>query len=295
MNAELREKIDYVRNEYQDIHWLDYSLQPVFYGTNKRKGRGTNKAAIVATDPVTQKETLCGIVNKDYFQIMYPEIVVFETMNQLTTVGFDKPSLVGNISGPYFRFSFEFESVREPVKVGDYVSPSLVARGANTGLNSVKLIPGAKQLVCSNGLVSPVASSLYSVIHQVNHIHGSLQVKIDEVSKFLHDKFYEQIHIWKRLSSIPIDFEKVLSIFANPKFPIHGSPTAGALKQVLNLVMPQTECSLAKLLDNNTATAWDLHNAVTQYLTHGIESLRSKNEFDIRAEEVLEAEFKTLD
>ena len=84
------------------------------------------------------------------------------------------------------------------------------------------------------------------------------------------------------------------SVFDNPGFPFGGSDRRGAMKKIMSLEMIQKQTSLTALVKKEAATAWDLHNAITQYNTHNITSLQSRNVFDIKIADTFNVEFAEI-
>ncbi len=284
--------IQSIREQFPQYGWYDLELRELSYDSTTEK-MSIPRSAIIGVFPQTQNEYFFGIVNPKTYTLIQPEVVLYTALQRFKD-NFGEVSVNVKLQGPRYNIELDFPSMEGvPVQVGDLVTPRFSFRGASTGGRAISLIPGATQLVCSNGLIVPYDMGLVRVVH-TGHSDLTLTLQMDQINAFMSDHFAEYAKRWAVWSETPITMVQIDDVWQRADWPFCGTQEKGGMKYILDLPLITVRTdrpTLRALLDSDSATVWHFHNAVTQYVTHKITSARSQMYKDVRTASVFNDAF----
>jgi len=206
----------------------------------------------------------------DQYGLRLHETVIYKIMEVCTelvpTLGDPKYSLVLTLGGARMKFEVTFPSIQHEIKSGDIVYPRLYT------LNSYDLgwklthRSGVFREICSNGAV---IGEIWSTFRK-RHVAGlDIGLLIDDI-KASADKFQLDTIEWKRWTERKVpaeDYEKLWQAFVDGK--VFNKTEKDKVE-----ILPEraTNKSITEFLRADDLTLWDLHNVVSQFITHEITS-----------------------
>jgi len=157
-----------------------------------------------------------------------------------------------------------FPEVKMEVKVGDFVAPELRMYNSYDLQWVFRSEFGARQLVCTNGMVAFKIQNQQTRKHLVSVLN--VERLTDEIGERL-ENFSEQIGLWsswaeRKLSQL--DYGVIAE-----DLPFSG-PEKKKMVEEMNIIGMNT--TVKSLIESNQLTAWDLHSAATQFATHEVRS-----------------------
>lgn len=265
---EIREVQLEIRGQFPDIVWPEPVLEPVFFGRFD-KTVVENRKLVLDANTGAQFDIV-----SDQYELIPHEVA---TRNLLKSIPeeFGEPKLKFNMwaDGARFRLEATFPEVGNfEVKPGDPVEPRVVQMNSLDRSTFYGFEFGAKELVCSNGLVAYRERSST----QRRHVFGAEDVdKLTLSMKAEIENFSEQLGIWQQwnrlqlgtieeaelqLSELPFSENEVEKLLILPLLNNEGKTIRGLIKE-------------------GAATVYDINSAATQYAAHEVNS--DQRQFDL--------------
>ncbi|KKM24411.1 hypothetical protein LCGC14_1605330 [marine sediment metagenome] len=140
----------------------------------------------------------------------------------------------------------------------------------------------AWQKVCSNGMYGMKEMQRISKKHRQNLDTGTL---VKEVSTYM-DRFSEQVGIWDRWAQKKLTENGIGEIFEALEF------SEKRIEEVKMLPMTGRSESMDSLSKKDDLTLWDVNSAITQFITHEIESDLVRIDMGEKTANVLQKSFE---
>lgn len=250
-----------IRDQFPDIPWPEPVLEPVFYGRFD-KTPVYNRKLILDTNTGAQFD----IVSNRY-ELIPHEVATYNLLKSLPEE-FGEPKLQFKMwqEGARFRLEATFPDLEKfEVKPGDPVEPRIAQMNSLDRSTFYGTEFGAKELVCSNGLVAyrPRSES------QRKHIFGAedLGILAENLKKEV-DNFSDQMDIWQQWAQMQIGTVEEVELKLG-KMPFSEKEVSKLLELPL---MNYENASLKGLIDKGEATLWTLNSATTQFAAHEVNS-----------------------
>lgn len=265
---EIREVQLEIRDQFPDIIWPEPILEPVFFGRFD-KTPVDNRKLVLDANTGAQFDIV-----SDQYELIPHEIA---TRNLLKSIPeeFGKPKLQFSMwqDGARFRLEASFPDVGQfEVKPGDPVEPRVVQMNSLDRSTFYGFEFGAKELVCSNGLVAYKQRSST----QRRHVFGAEDVDtLTDSMKSEIENFSEQLGIWQQWNTLRIGTIEELQLDLG-SLPFSEKEVEKLL--VLPLINHQDK-TLTGLIKEGAATLYDLNSAATQYAAHEVHS--DQRQFDL--------------
>lgn len=265
---EIREVQLEIRDKFPDIVFPEPVLEPVFFGRFD-KTVVNNRKLVLDTSTGAQFDIV-----SDQYELIPHEVA---TMNLLKSIPeeFGKPKLEFRMwaDGARFRLEATFPEVGNfEVKPGDPVEPRVVQMNSLDRSTFYGFEFGAKELVCSNGLVAYKERSRT----QRRHVFGAEDIgKMADSMKVEIENFSDQLGIWQQWNELQIGtLEEVHRTLAFLPF---SEAEVDKLK-TLPLINNDSK-TLVALINEGTTTMYDINSAATQYAAHEVNS--DQRQFDL--------------
>ena len=254
-----------VRERFSDLEFPDVTLEPVWYG-RRGKEQIKGRMAVVGRFGDGSEYSYSIASEQDYKVITHEEVLssIMDTANRLVEQYGEyhiKPTLLKD--GARMSVNLEFPKLEGvPIEVGDLVQVRATAKNSYDMFWRYSLGIGATQLKCTNGAVA------FKLMGGMNGKHLQSLDTNTMVQKL--NQSFEQFHIqtdeWRRWTEIAIDEEVSKKLWEALPF---GEKHR---EEILALPMPQTQSSVIELMQRKELTAWRMHSAVTQFLSHNVAS-----------------------
>uniref|UniRef100_A0A6M3KNE2 DUF932 domain-containing protein n=1 Tax=viral metagenome TaxID=1070528 RepID=A0A6M3KNE2_9ZZZZ len=287
-----RSKISSVRERFPGIDWPNVYTRPAAYVDGTKYVTLDGRVAIVAdtiyrkVDVKTQVEervpyTAFYSFASNYYKILPHEIALLKVEESLQEIHneYGKAEVTPKIFQNGGRMTININFPEVDFKVGprkDQLNPSLEVRNSYDMSWEFEIAFKARQKVCTNGLYA------MKRLQRIGRKHRkSLDIPrvVKSISEYM-GKFSEQIGMWNDWSGKVLSQETVSDVFEaldisnKRKEEIMGLKLMGRGVEVLK-ALPQP-------------TMWDLNSAITQFLTHNIESDMVKIDLGQRLTGVME-------
>lgn len=258
---EHEERIEEIRHgiheQFSDIVWPEPVLEPVFHGRLKKKPIMDRFAVIDLNDG-----SFFDIVSDKYHLVTHEEVV----HNLLASVPKEFGATQTDIrifdKGAKIRVDVSFPEMPEHVgeiKEGDKVDARISGYSSYNRSTFHGVITGAKQLVCSNGLVA-----FRSEATKRKHILGSTVTSeqlTSNIVEFL-TNFSETTDLWRTWANRQLEateFQEIMQAlpFSEPE-----------VEKIKELPLMNHDGNFLKGLDK--ITLWDVSSAATQFAKHEV-------------------------
>jgi len=265
---EIREVQIEIREQFPEIVWPEPVLEPVFFGRFD-KTVVENRKLVLDTNTGAQFDIV-----SDQYELIPHEVA---TRNLLKSIPeeFGKPLLKFSLwaDGARFRLEATFPEVGKfEVKPGDPVEPRVVQMNSLDRSTFYGFEFGAKELVCSNGLVAYRERSST----QRRHVFGAEDVdKLTDSMKFEIENFSEQLGIWKQWNELLLETE----MEAEAKLSELPFSEKEVEKLLILPLLNNSDKTLRGLIKEGHATLYDINSAATQYAAHEVNS--DQRQFDL--------------
>jgi hypothetical protein len=246
------------REGIEGLKLLDFPVQsqPVF---DKKGMRLNGFNAIIRPDT----SAVLGMVRSRYELLTHRESVD-PFVDKLTSEGWDVGRVQMERNGSTVCVELTNKEGMKPVQKGDLVGRRLTIRNSYDGMSSVSAELGAIRLVCKNGLVAPDGKVTRM---RFNHISN------------VFEKLEEAGHEYARIFDAMLDsYRGLAETIVSPEI----------AERLLKEVVGQRKLELvtgywmAGTGSDGRPTAWNLYNAVTEYLTHAFEGTVDTRDFKSR-------------
>jgi len=246
-----------IRKQFPAVQWPEPVMEPVFYGRLKKK-------------PVLDRFAMLDINTGNVFDIVsgkYNLVTHEEVVHDLLSsvpaeFGRTETEIKLYDAGAKIRVDVTFPDIPEHVgeiKPGDKVDARVSAYSSYNRSTFHGVLTGAKQLVCSNGLVA-----FRSEEKKRRHINGSTITReqlTEEISVFLTD-FSKTTDLWRtwanrRLEKLELDEVMVALPFSEPE-----------RDRIMELPLMNNNGRMLKQLEH--ITLWDVSSAATQFAKHEV-------------------------
>ncbi len=257
-----------VRSAYPAIDFPEVILEPIFYG-RFNKEIIDNRRLVLDVNTGAQFD----IVSEQYDLI--PHEVAVHNMLKAIPTEFGKPNLQFHLwnNGARFRVEATFPDVDQyEIKPGDPVEPKIIQTNSVDRSTHYGLEFGAKELICSNGLIAHKSR----ITTKRRHVFGAQD--ISELSETLKEEmlqFSDQVDIWKGYLDFKVkSIEEFETIYEELPF-----SEKEVEKLLLLPLINHDNATVSSLIKAGNANMWDALSAGTQFAKHEITSVQ--REFDL--------------
>lgn len=266
-----QETIQEVREMFPTVAFPDVEEQMIAHysrGTDlKNATLMTGKSILIGTFPDDEQKIPheFGIISPQYNVVTHEEAIktTLDTLKDFPEFGEPDFNIKVLSSGARMRYTIDFPEVKSvPITVGDPVGIRLAGKNGYDLLWEYVVSTEAAALVCLNGLIGYEMLEKYSCRHKSTlNLDYSGTVIAGSMTAFS-----EQTEVWKRWASKQLGTTEFKEI-------IEGLPFGSRhTDQILELPIIQKDTTLKALGQKGKATLWDTNLAVTQFLTHEVES-----------------------
>ena len=264
--------IQEIHERYPDTKFPKVFEQPVQLGRSTLKPVFSHKAIV---GNYAGEENVFAFVSKDY------PIVPFETIIYHTEQAVKQ--LAPEFGNPVFHLNFRkngavlhgvvnFPEAKEVLSVrdGDAMVPQLLIESSHNMSKAMRNLLAIFQMVCSNGLV--IMKEKLGASKQKHTLNCNPQKIAQTISERM-VSYSEQIGLWKSYAEKKLEGDTFLKVwkslpFGSEETPLEELKENTDRKAILGLKIAQTKSTVEGLMKDKQLKAWDLHNAVTQYLEH---------------------------
>lgn len=291
-----REKPTYstiIDNKNDPIPFPPVSVEDISYG---RGVKGSPKVTIpthrVLINPTDH--SVYSVVTKDYLMVKHEDLITMaeETIAEFADYGeWDRRIQFGG--GGRMRLEYKWPEVRHEISTSDYLNPSLTFFNSYDGGWALKAYFGAFRPICSNGAVIGEKKVSYRKEH---HQIGENLDNLAEVIAVGMNSYREHVGMWKEWTNQLVDAPTTTAVVKQLGM------TPGQVSRLMEEPEIHTGIQLVNLVGReekkdkngrvviegveptlNTITMWELFNTVTQFLTHGVESMSKRKRLEERA------------
>lgn len=268
---EIRESI---HKQFPDIEWPEPALEPVFHGRLKKK-------------PIPDRFAVIDINNGHFFDIVsdkYHLVTHEEVVHSLLSsvppeFGEAVPDIQIYDNGAKIRANLGFPDLPEhkgEIKEGDMVEPRISGYSSYNRSTFHGIITGAKQLVCSNGLVSFRSES-----SKRKHIIGSTitaEALTNNISAFLTD-FSATTDLWRTWANRQLAKTELLEVMEALPF------SEPEIEKIMELPLMNNDNKFLKGMEK--ITVWDISSAATQFAQHEVRGEQRSMDLEVQIAKVL--------
>lgn len=255
-----REVIAQVHEQFPNVTFPEPTKEPLFFGKLKRDPVPGN---FVTVDANTK--TPWAVVTDEYQIIHHEEIIgkVLSLVKEIPEYGQPEFNIHLMQNGAKMNLTVQFPEHSIEVRKGDAFNPNIQFRNSYDAKWRFGYKFGAFRLVCSNGMIAGVIQNSMKARHLQSLDFES--VILDHLKSGM-VSFSEQNELWKKWAEKQIEiaqFEKISEVAGF-------SPVE--VEKLKNLNIIGDDVTVDVLLQENRLTAWDAHNAMTQFATHEVRS-----------------------
>jgi len=268
-----------IQQMFPDTYFPEPKFEPLSFGRRTVFPYSGKKALV---DIKSETPTPFAIVSDEYKLTKHEEVLdeVLTALKELPEYGEPdiKPKMING--GAKMIVEITFPEVDFEIRPGDKINPKAIIRNSYDLQWKLSMEYGARQLVCSNGLIAYRKKGGSSMLHRQN-------LSLLEITKALSEgmaEYSEQVGIWKEWAQKQLDSAETEKILEALPFGEKYN------EKILSLPQTSTGLTIQEMLEKDELTKWDMYSVVTQFLTHEVESEMVKAE---KGEEVAKI-FTTL-
>lgn len=293
-HMETQKRINEVRERFPKVRWPSTYSRPAAYIDGTQTVHIDDRVAIVGEtvidefNPETQKmETkphtaFYTFASNQYKIVSHEEslLKMEEILTQLPEYG--KPEIKPRIFKDGARMTVLVNFPEVKFEVGprkENVNPSVELRNSHDLFWEFQVRFGAYQMVCTNGLYAFKEMQKISKKHRQNLVAEDV---VQEITDYM-GKFSEQIGWWDKWAHRKLDQSGVQEIMDALEFT---EKRSDEIKQ-----LPLMGRGAETIATMKEPTFWDVNSAITQFLTHNVESDQVRIEIGERVPTVLQQHF----
>lgn len=190
-----------------------------------------------------------GIMRKNY-QLVTHRQALTPIVEKLTGEGWNVNKVGVEMSGSRAFVELLNKNELKPVKVGDLVGKRVTLLNSYDGTTSIRAEIGTFRLVCLNGMVRPSGDGMTQSLKHTSAVFE----KLENMGVVFEEAFQRMFLFYTSLvdKAVPKDIaEKIIEVVA-------GKRKSDLIKNLW----------VAGRGNDGRETAWNLYNAITEYLTH---------------------------
>ncbi len=299
-HAEKQEGINDVRNRYSNIKFPNVYTRPVSFKDGGKTIDIDGRVAIVGdtVEPQMNKETqvmedvpitpFYGFASDQYKIAPHEEAILAleEMLKELDGSYTDEAPIIEPAvfnQGAKMTVNVRFPGAEYPVGPNQEKVQVMVEMRNSYDLGWEFMIRfKAHQKICSNGMYGMKEMQRISKKHRLNLNPGKL---VKEVSTYM-DRFSEQIGMWDKWAQKKLTENGIGEIFEALEF------SEKRIEEVKLLPMTGRNESMDSLFKKDDLTLWDVNSAITQFVTHEIESDMVRIDLGEKTAKVLQESFE---
>lgn len=272
----------FVHEKFPQIEFPAPVKEPIWYGKLKKE-RYPDKFAII--NGKNRKQTF-NIVSDQYKIVTHEEVLynAVQTLDRFQEFGTPDFKITTANNGGRMNFEIVFPEVKYEVRENDNINPRFILKNSYDSSWRLKTMFGAFRLVCSNGMIIGKKISETSNKHTLNLDINS----VFETFSLGMETFSEQTKLFSTWAETKIG----LPMYENIVEELPISETE--LEKIQVKPVTGSENTLEKLLKTDSLTVWELNNALTEYITHDIQSENRRSVLEERVGRTLHQHFGTL-
>jgi len=290
-----QEKVQKVRERFPDVRWPNVYSRPAAYVDGASTVHIEDRVAVLGDTVVDEfnKETqsfetvphtaFYSFASKQYKIVPHEEALtqMENILTELPEYGTPTVKPVIYKEGARLKISVKFPDVK--FEVGPHkesINPAVELRNSYDLSSEFQVKFGAHQMVCSNGLYAFKTMQKLSKKHRKNL---NTEAVVQEITDYM-GKFSEQIGLWDKWAHKKLADTGVQEIMDEIGF---------SEKRAAEIVqLPLMGRGQENLKSIKTPTYWDLNSAITQFLTHQVESEMVRTELSERVPSIIQGHFR---
>jgi len=274
-HEETQKKINQVRERFPKVKWPNVYSRPAAYQDGSTTVHIADRVAILGDTTIPefnkeaqtwedkQRSVFYAFASNQYKIVQHEEALLQmeEILTQLPE--YSKPEIKPTVfkEGARLKIHVRFPEVN--FEVGprkEQLNPSVELRNSYDLSQQFLVRFGSHQMVCSNGMYAFKEMQKLSKKHRQNL---DSEAVVQEITDYM-GKFSEQVGWWDKWARKRLDASGVQEIFDAVGFSEKRS------EEILALPLIGRGQETLKVI--KTPTYWDVNSAVTQFLTHNIDS-----------------------
>lgn len=255
-----------VRQAHPEINWHDRWTTPIFGGPGRNIPMPGK--VMLLSKPVKgdlNSTTAVGIGSKEFYSMLPDEVILYEMEKLIPSTSLGEYKLTGSVDSAKSRFEFLFPTMEKKLaKVGDRIAMKLWAKNGSDAKTTFKVGVGALDLKCLNGMMGYSAHFTDTMKHKTGTLDlGAMYNNLQSSS----DMFDKELERWDAMIDHHIDKGELEGIWTATEFgPKHQ-------ETILSLPLLNKENqTVNQYLEKGELNAWTLYSAMTQFLTHNVDS-----------------------
>jgi hypothetical protein len=265
-----------VRERYPTVKFPDVYKEPIWIGRTRDDIEvQKDSVAICGSLQEDQSDRIRYAYASNQYKIVTHEEAVLSIETALKDMPeFGQPEIVVSLlnTGALMRTRVTFPEAKYEVREGEPVNPQ--ANLFNSYDMSKRLLSqfGARELVCSNGLIAFKVRSSIGQKHRLNIDVGYITSEITSGMQ----QFSEQVGLWSNWAKKELKEPDWIEVwdalpFGGKKNEL-GEQTGRYREQLLDYPRKLDRKTIRGMLTDGSVNVWDAHSIITQFITHEIES-----------------------
>ena len=265
-----------VRERYPETKFPDVYKEPIWIGRQREEIElQQDSVAICGSFAEDQSDRIRYAYASNQYQIVTHEEAIQSIETALKDLPeFGDPEIHVSLlnTGALMRTRVTFPEAKYEVREGEPVNPQ--ANLFNSYDLSKRLLSqfGARELVCTNGLVAFKVRSSIGQKHRLNIDVGYITQEIQNGMS----QFSEQVGLWSQWAKKELTPPEWIEVwdalpFGGKKSEI-GEQTGRYREELLDYPRTMDRKTIRGMLTDGKVNVWDAHSIVTQFISHEIES-----------------------